>query len=265
MLPEYYQTLLRLPAPFRMINVMKNPKGYVLEEHSHPYFHINCVVDGSVTVETPENRFAVRVGEVFIMPPGVLHRLSSENGYRQIGFDLFDGAEDERGLFAAFSEVGRRPVTARVMPTVGFEHMRGLLESPTRPNRQRALHIVEGILLDLIDSLNAGNSPSAGNFSAFFASLGGEPWKLSLREIAFRLGLSRSALERLSQRNFGCGIGEYCQRLRFAKACRLLRTTELKMEEVAEELGFCDPSHFAVFFRSRAGCAPGKYRSAGEL
>ena len=31
--------------------------------------------------------------------------------------------------------------------------------------------------------------------------------------------------------------------------------------EIAEELGFCDASHLAVFFRSRAGCTPGQYRN----
>lgn len=255
--PKYYRTLLMLPPPFRMINVMENPPGYLLETHQHDYFHLNCILEGSLVVKTPDIELFVTAGQVFIMPPGILHRLESAGGYRQIGIDILDGADDDRELYEAFSEVAEKPTVAAVPPTVGYDSMKYLLDYPSRHSRQQALHIAEGIILGTIDSLLGSDTEC---FNARFAMLD-SPWKMSLCELSSKLGISRSCLERMAQKSFGCGLGEYCLRLRFSELCRLLRTTDKKLDEIAEELGFCDASHLAVFFRSRAGCTPGQYRN----
>ncbi len=260
MLPRYYRTLMSLPMPFRLINVMETPPGYLLDFHTHECFHVNLICDGLLTITTPLGVLNAGAGQVFIMPPGVMHRLDSEQGYRQIGIDLFDGAEDDRELFAAFNESVSGAAVVKLPLSAGYDRMRCLLDDPSRRSRQIAVHIAESIILDTIDSLRDRETES---FNAGFASIEA-PWKLTLSEISARLGISRSCLERMAQKSFGCGLGEYCLRLRFSEVCRLLRTTDMKLDEIASELGFCDSSHLSVFFRQRAGCTPRQYKSPGD-
>ena len=260
MLPRYYRTLMSLPMPFRLINVMETPPGYLLDFHTHEYFHVNLICDGSLTITTPQGGLDVGAGQVFIMPPGAVHRLESEHGYRQIGIDLFDGAEDDRELFAAFREAVSGAAVVKLPPSADYERMKRLLDDPSRRSRQIAVHIAESIILDTIDSLRDRETES---FNAGFASIEA-PWKLTLGEISARLGVSRSCLERMAQRSFGCGLGEYCRRLRFSEVCRLLRTTDKKLEDISAELGFCDASHMSMFFHKRAGCTPRQYRAPGS-
>ena len=260
MLPSYYRTLLTLPAPFRMINVMETPPRYLLDFHSHDYFHVNYVCEGSMRLTTLQGIYEVRAGQVFIMPPGVSHKLESDSGYKQIGIDIFDGAEDDRELFASFSEAVSGEATAEIPHCADYDMMKSLLYDPSRRSRQNALHIAEKIILNVIDSLR-GSEPE--RFIAGFGAIEA-PWSLTLCEISAKLGVSRSALERMSQKSFGCGLGEYCRRLRFSEVCRLLRTTDKKLEDISAELGFCDASHMSTFFHKRAGCTPRQYRAPGS-
>ncbi len=48
------------------------------------------------------------------------------------------------------------------------------------------------------------------------------------------------------------------------EAKRLLSHGDAPVAEIAEQLGFDDPSNFSAYFRTRAGVTPGAFRHAGE-
>ena len=56
---------------------------------------------------------------------------------------------------------------------------------------------------------------------------------------------------------------EYLTQCRIEEARRLLRTTELKVEEVARRVGFTSASHFAEVFRKHVGMMPREFRNRG--
>ncbi|MBN2293744.1 MAG: AraC family transcriptional regulator [Pirellulales bacterium] len=53
---------------------------------------------------------------------------------------------------------------------------------------------------------------------------------------------------------------EYFNRLKIQRACRLLETTELQVQEIARELGFEDPYYFSRAFKKLIGCSPNAFR-----
>jgi len=82
--------------------------------------------------------------------------------------------------------------------------------------------------------------------------------------LADMAGMSVSAFIR----GFHAEIGEppqaFRQRLRLQHAGLLLQQTELKIEEIAGECGFCDRYYLSKLFKRHYGLGPAAYRRAGK-
>jgi len=86
----------------------------------------------------------------------------------------------------------------------------------------------------------------------------------SLNEAAAQAGLSPSYFSACFRRETGMGFNEYLTRMRMDRACTLLTTTDRSVAEIAEELGYYDPSHFIRVFKKAEGVSPRQYRVANR-
>lgn len=84
--------------------------------------------------------------------------------------------------------------------------------------------------------------------------------ELSLKEIAGRLGFSVGHLSTLIKKELGMTFQEYVSEQRLAKAKLLLLTTEMKVYEVAESVGYDDVNYFSTRFKRRVGVTPRQYQ-----
>lgn len=88
--------------------------------------------------------------------------------------------------------------------------------------------------------------------------------KCSLEELAAHAGLSKSALSARFSALVGEPPARHLARIRVAEARRLLRSTELSQEAVAQQVGYASVVGMHLAFRSIAGETPGAARrSAG--
>jgi AraC-like DNA-binding protein len=83
---------------------------------------------------------------------------------------------------------------------------------------------------------------------------------ISVQQIADRIGASRNHLTHLFHAELGLGVREYLHRVAIASASRLLLETEVKLEGVAAEAGFCDASHLSRVFQRYMDVRPGAFR-----
>ncbi len=82
----------------------------------------------------------------------------------------------------------------------------------------------------------------------------------SLEHCAERFGVSPYALSRSFKQTYGQTFVDYVMNLRLERARELLRTTDLKINEIAEAVGY-QPSYFIRLFRKQEGMTPGQYRT----
>lgn len=259
---EYLPFIVENSPPFANINVMKTPKNYHLEFHSHDFYHVNRVLKGELSVFIDNKQYDLPTGTIFCLPPNVPHSLYSKDGYVQIGMDI-ECNNDSNLLYAEFKNLSSNfnfitiPIT-EIEASLKIEQMKTLLSSPTIGNTLRALNLAESQLLDFLEKLRPNNS---SEFTARFNKLAKthQLWELSLNDICKLLLISRTEIERQAKKNFGCGVYEYCARLRFAKACELLQNG-ISISEIASALSFFDEAHFSRFFTKRAKMPPGEYR-----
>jgi two-component system response regulator YesN len=83
---------------------------------------------------------------------------------------------------------------------------------------------------------------------------------LSLAEVAREIHVSPIYFSIIFKKERQMNFIDFVTDLRLKTAMRLLRTTNLKTYEVAEQVGFGNPHYFSVCFKKHLGCSPSEYR-----
>ena len=89
--------------------------------------------------------------------------------------------------------------------------------------------------------------------------------RLSLGSLASQIGFSSAYLCDLFSKKCGIQLFSFIKQVRLGKACHLLRTTSLPINEVSRQVGYEDNSHFCREFKHAKGITPNAYRQAAEL
>jgi AraC family transcriptional regulator of arabinose operon len=88
--------------------------------------------------------------------------------------------------------------------------------------------------------------------------------KIRICDLAKKVFVSEVQFRKLFRRITGMSPVRFIQSRRIDRACRLFRSADLSVEQVAAEVGFSDPSFFARIFKIWTHATPGQYR-AGPL
>ena len=81
-----------------------------------------------------------------------------------------------------------------------------------------------------------------------------------LRQLARDLFYSPNYLSAVFKAETGENFSAYLTKIRLERACALLETTVLTVNEISQMLGYASPAHFISFFREQKGLTPGAYR-----
>ena len=87
---------------------------------------------------------------------------------------------------------------------------------------------------------------------------------LSVREVAHAGDCSATTAQRLFNQHTSTSLRVWIRQLRLREAAHLLRSSGLRVNEVAETVGFSDPLYFSRAFRAEHGVPPSQY-GIGEL
>ena len=87
--------------------------------------------------------------------------------------------------------------------------------------------------------------------------------KVSIEELCRELYLSPTYFSYMFKKETGENYMEYLQKIRMEEAKHLLKTTNQKVYEIAEQVGYSDYKYFTVQFKKYAQMSPKEYRSRG--
>lgn len=134
------------------------------------------------------------------------------------------------------------------------------LLDPSPMSRLKCISLMTTLLLLIIE--NAQLESDEENFRTRFIDIA-EKYAvkgINLDELCKEFNFSKTHLERLSKKEFGCSAIKYIEHLRFLNICSMLTNTNKMLSTIAEECGFCDSSHLSVFFKKHCGKTPAKFR-----
>ena len=86
----------------------------------------------------------------------------------------------------------------------------------------------------------------------------------STERFAREMLMSRSNLHLKLKALTGESTNDFIRRIRFNKACALLKEGRLSVSEISYKVGFNSPSYFATSFKKRFGCMPTEYGKQPE-
>ncbi|HEX4216189.1 MAG TPA: AraC family transcriptional regulator [Candidatus Dormibacteraeota bacterium] len=246
------------------------PVTWVIRPHQHPVWELYYQVSGPATHWRVEEReLAVAAGALLAVQPRTEHAMAmaAEEPYH-----FYYAAIDAEALLGDepdVLEVWRRRHSHLVADagTIVPPFQAFLSEVTTsQPFRRSGLrHTAVRLMVEAARLFGAGRRrrslalhPAVARAQRILEQ--DVEAALSLPELARRVDLSPAYLTQLFVRQVGEGPVRYRLRARVERALLLLGETDLSITEIAAELGFSSPQHFATVFRHQIGATPRSWR-----
>lgn len=224
--------------------------------HSHAHYELYFLTEGERYLYA-ENRFYVmRLGDVFLMPPGIMHRTLDSGG----GYSKFVAMLPK-------SVVPKCPAADfRIVRPSGklLEELLAAAESVKCGDGDCFLTVMR--LLSTVQKLpmyaeEALSSPTIGRVGEILNYLDNHfTEKISLVSLSERFYISEYYLCRLFKEYTGRTFNEYLAGLRVERA-KLLLMEGIPVSRVWRDSGFGSESSFTRVFREKTGCSAREWKN----
>ncbi|MHC4913989.1 MAG: helix-turn-helix transcriptional regulator [Planctomycetota bacterium] len=270
-----------LVVKVEMAHILTFPPGYRAGEHVHPHFELMLLERGRMYYQVGEERFVVRPGEMFFMPPGGLAQWRSRKyrvHLRGLMCDFTPTLSVPAALGHRFNEawlaLGGRLVPPPELVVAWDALKREVVER--RSDYMKAAASYLDVTLTLAFRairerlpVRPSHGVASGTTSADRAVLAAKAFAranllkgVGPREMAEYVGYSLRHLNRLFHKSEGCSVGNHLAGLKIDRARKLLREERFPVKAVARMCGFRDPRYFARVFRRLTGSSPRQFSRA---
>ncbi len=237
----------------------------ITREREYPYYTIHYIFDGCGFFHIAGQDYLLKKGDIFLISPNQAHayRNSSSEPLGLIWMELSGGMCRE--LFS--SMIHRHGYTFTDMDSICvLQSMTTLLHaltSTTQPDPHLVSAQVYTALMELLrlaETAPTQRNPYVDAALAYIHKHCTEPIRIS--ELADSLHISCAYLIKLFRENVGVAPLKYLHLKRIEYACLLLRTTQMSIEEISNEVGMYDCSSFCHLFKNIRFMTPAKYRQS---
>lgn len=87
---------------------------------------------------------------------------------------------------------------------------------------------------------------------------------MNMAVVSNEVSMNYSLFSVLFKQYVGTNFVSYLQSIRLEEACRLLRETDLRINEIGRKVGFADDKNFLKVFKAAQGVTPNEYRRASQ-
>ncbi|MCR4990602.1 MAG: AraC family transcriptional regulator [Lachnospiraceae bacterium] len=250
--------------------------------HWHTPIEVLMPTEGKYTIYCADTRYDLRVNDVLIIGPGVLHRMNAESGRRiifQCGMTLLNTFSEFESFFSFRSAI---LITPEEYPEIHEEVsklMIGIRDEyfSNAPLKDAAIC---SMLLKILVMVNRSYTEKPDRFPDI------KPTKqieyiekfmkvcdhinahctedLSLDSVAETAGFSKFHFSRLFKEFAGVPFYKYLNGRRIDYAEKLLMDPNINVMEVASRSGFNSLSAFMRMFKIIKGCTPTEFRNLYE-
>ncbi|MBR1640072.1 MAG: helix-turn-helix domain-containing protein [Treponema sp.] len=271
----------------RDVFVIRHPRYTCLKLHEHDYFEINYVVNGECLFYFEKESRKMSKGEFFIISPKSKHDVVIED--ESIVFTISIRKSTFNATF--FSLLSRQDLLSNFFRTI--------LQNQDRPNylvfntEENALlkHNARLLVLESYTQDVYSNSCCINYLNLMFTSIlrnysktiqmydyhQGSDFSRVLQYIQYNyrtLTLSSLAdffnytepyLCTLIKQNTGYNYSDLIKEFKLNESEKLLANTDLRISEIAEQVGYNSADHFSKMFKEKNQISPVEYRKANKV
>lgn len=271
--------LERIALNDRQISFNRMSIGSANYFHWHQCLEMLFISQGYGIVIVDNQQYTLRPGRLFVFPPFKLHKVFVEQSDRNhyirttvhLDHQLLDGflsCFPQRR--AHFSRLWGAESDAHIFDLAdNAQHIETILESFQRLQlaatpqwEDIAMMILQ--LMEFMPEQQVKRKTVSRTTASKVMQWIEENYvmKFSLAELSAAIGLSQSYISRVFSQETGGSVVDYLATRRIKRACELLRSTDMRIEEVGSQCGFTDTPYFITCFRKLIGRTPLQYRKA---
>lgn len=277
------------------IHYFEYMRDFVFHGESHDFWEFLYVDKGSIQVQAGEHQFLLQTGDIIFHEPNEFHAIRSVGNSslnlvavsfqsHSPAMDNFRGKKmtlnrEERTLISHILSNAREALdTPMNLPTVEQVELRS--DAPIG-SQQMILLYLELFLLTILQNDAKPNMPPRPRITGTFSSpieVSGTKEKrlqeiiaymefriceqLSMDDLCRHFSLSRSSIQKLFQKEKGCGPIEYFNEMKIQCAKDMIRDGRKNLTEIAAFLSYSSLPYFSKQFKKAIGMSPMEYASS---
>lgn len=241
-------------------------KSKSLANVSFPYFSLVLVLDGKGNYIDEQGReYYLGKGSVFLRKPGYRHSSHCESlpAWKEVYLDC-DRALYEHLASFLIPEQGA-VVFQTSAPLEAIEHFVSFMDFVKKASEQDipGIYIKFVELLGYIFTKSTNDEEQHENDMINHVKLALDDnchQRIDLKLYCDELGLNYEAFRKEFKEQTGISLMKYIVRCRLDKACTLLRTTNLRISEISNQLGYSSQYEFSNQFKRYFNLSPRQYK-----
>lgn len=237
-----------------------------LHSHEGGLYELHYFISGEGSFRDRASVFTIVPGSLYLTPPGAAHQISATNSRRPVTYyAILVDAEGDEEVLGLLTGLGQRRGAFAIGTSQRF-FFADILEKSASDKSELIKAAYHG-LLSFLYGLAAGQESARGTSDnahveqALAIMQGAIERNLDLGALCARIRLSREHFVRVFTERMGMPPMRYYSRLKIEAARAMLSSTNLRIQEIAEKLGYGDQFSFARAFRRVSEMSPTQYRA----
>lgn len=245
--------------------------GDMVERRDSRWPTIEFVTEGTGTLIVNGTRYALKPNDAFILHPGEhhLYRAGACPVFRKRYVVYWENRRDVEDLFrnlglARVSHVHLVNDAVKQANRI-FDELETLAERKPMGYRRRSSLIAYELALLVADAIESFDEqpvihPALMRALCFSRDTLGQP--VTVADMARAAAVTPQHLIRLFKDALSKRPHEWLEQYRLSQAAGLLHGTDMRLEDIADHVGYKDPYYFSIAFKRVTGYSPTKYRAA---
>lgn len=260
------------------IYINRVAESYELHEHIHDFLELNYVSEGTGSHVINGVTSSVKKGDLFLLPMGISHVYRPSTASDANPLIVYNCVLDADSLLEVLSTYPGSEVIKPLLQETNYRYYYDRLQELQRlfeqvyeeyqRGREGWVISVYTYVIQILVHLHRLDTeaqlriqPSSSVWEDIVHELRTEyAGSLSVADMATKMKISVRQLHRLFVKHTGASMSHYVQMIRIQAACDLLRTTDLLISDISEQVGYHDVSYFHALFKRKTGSAPKAYR-----
>ena len=252
--------------PFQFDSIGNNwDQEPTLRPDGFPLYHYLQTQEGCGILTIDGRDYTIEENQGVLLAPGVSHAYRSASGKWITLFATFSGSMSPyfSTLFGSshllFFEAEKAAILRKLIDQAVLHHQ----ETPVNP-QLLSLECYQ-VLLQITGGLqtNPSRQPAWEKYIRPVLAIIHTRYMedLTAEALSQEVFITPQYLSRLFSRYLGCSVYEYLTKFRLSKAKELLVSNRgRRIQDIAQDVGYTDASHFVVMFRKITGMAPSEFR-----
>ncbi len=257
-----------------------------LKDHKHNFFELVYILAGTGMQCINKNKFPYEKGHLFLLTPADCHAFEVQTrtqffflrfGNKYINALKENGAGD--GIWVQQMEYilqhashqpgsilynqGDKPLVKTLIETIIREHLN---QEPYHQELIRQLVntmitlVARNISMKLPEKINEASLEAIMQIIRYIQENIYEPERLRVERISDTFGISKDYLGRYFRKHAGESLQQYITNYKLKLVEARLGHTNMRINEIVNELNFTDESHMNRMFKKHKGVSPSEYR-----